>query len=281
MKSLGYYNGTVGVLEEMQISMQDRACYFGDGIYEAASTRNHRVYELDAHIERFFCSAALLRIEIPFTRQFLHEKICELVAMVDDDRLLVYWQISRGIALRGHAFPDAPCAPSLMITITPNEVHDVAIPVSAVTVEDTRFLHCNIKTLNLIPNVLAAQKAKEAEAFEAIFHREGRVTEGSHSNVHIVKDGTVFTAPADHLILDGITRRKLLEACAKLNIPYREEPYTLQQLMAADEVLVTSTGALAARVTKIDHIPVGGKAGEITEALQAYIMNDFWAATEK
>ena len=281
MKNLGYYNGAIGLLEEMQISMLDRACYFGDGIYEAASTRNHKVYELEAHIERFFTSAALLLIDVPFTRTFLHEKICELVSMVDDDQLLVYWQISRGIAIRGHAFPEAPYTPSLMITITPNEVHDVSVPVSVITMNDTRFLHCNIKTLNLIPNVMAAQKAKEAECVEAIFHREGRVTEGSHSNVHILKDGTLYTAPADNLILNGITRRKLLKACRVLNIPFKEEPYTLRQLMEADEIIITSTGALAARVEKIDNIAVGGRASEMMESLQTYIMNDFWTATEK
>ena len=130
---------------------------------------------------------------------------------------------------------------------------------SCITLPDTRFLHCNIKTLNLLPAVLYTQKAVAAGCDEAILHRDGRVTECAHSNVHILKDGVFRTAPCDNLILPGITRAHRIAQCREMGIPVVEEPFTLDELMDADEVIFTSASAQCCRVTTIDGKSVGGK----------------------
>ena len=146
--------------------------------------------------------------------------------------------------------------------------------------EDTRFLHCNIKTLNLLPSVMAAQKAKEAGCQEAVFHRGGRVTECAHSNCHILKDGILYTAPADNLILPGIARAHLIRVCKKLEIPVSETPYTLKEMMDADEVLVTSSTKLCVAASEIDGTPVGGRAPEALKNILDAVMDEYMEETK-
>lgn len=145
--------------------------------------------------------------------------------------------------------------------------------------EDTRFFHCNIKTLNLIPSVMASQKAKEMGCDETVFHRGGRVTECAHSNVHIIKDGVFRTAPLDNLILPGTARAHLITACKKLGIGVSEEPFSVDELMAADEVIVSSAGSLCLQAVEIDGKPVGGKAPEILKPLQDEVLRVFMEET--
>ncbi len=280
MKNLGYYNGTIGLLEEMTVPMLDRACYFGDGIYEAAATRNHIPYALEEHIERFYRSAAMLRMEVPYTPVALAELLRSLVQKVEGDNLLLYWQLSRGVGIRSHVFPAAPAPASLWVMIQPYTMYDLSKPMAVITAEDLRYQYCNIKTINLLPNVLLAQQALDEGCQEVIWHRGGRVTECTHSNVHILRDGAFWTAPADNLILNGIARRQLIAACAALGVPIHEEPYTLAELLAADEILVTSTGALCAQVSSADGKAVGGKAPELLKKLQGFLTERFLAATE-
>ena len=153
-------------------------------------------------------------------------------------------------------------------------------PIKLITAEDTRFFHCNIKTLNLIPSVMAAEKAKRAGAEECVFYRPGkRVTECAHSNCHIIKDGKLITAPTDNLILPGIVRAHLIKACKKLEIPVSETPYTLDEMFDADEVLVTSSSKLCMYANELDGKPVGGKAPELLEKIRKEIMDEFMTAT--
>ena len=149
-----------------------------------------------------------------------------------------------------------------------------------ISLEDTRFFHCNMKTLNLIPTVLASAKAEAAGADEAVFHRSGRVTECAHSNISIIKDGEVITAPADNMILAGVARAHLIKVCRQFGVPVREEPYTLEQLMDADEVIVTSSGTLCRPVCSVDGKPVGGRAPELLRRLQDELMRDYLEKTE-
>ena len=128
-----------------------------------------------------------------------------------------------------------------------------------ITVEDKRFFYCNIKTINLLPAVMANEKAMEAGCDEAIFHRGERVTECSHSNVHILKNGTLYTAPCDELILPGITRAHILNICRQNGIPVVEEPFTLEEMMEADEIFFSSSSALTCRIGEIDGRKVGCK----------------------
>ena len=188
MKNLGYYNGKYDEIENMTIPMNDRAHYFGDGVYDATYSRNHIIWNLQEHLDRLYNSARLLEIEPPCTKEEMAEILKEMVKKVDNGNQFVYWQLSRGTADRNHAFPRGVKS-NLWIMLRPRNVTDTYKPVRVVTTEDTRFLHCNIKTLNLIPSVMAAEKAEKAGADECIFHRNGRVTECAHSNVHIIRDG--------------------------------------------------------------------------------------------
>ncbi|MCL2866899.1 MAG: aminotransferase class IV [Clostridia bacterium] len=278
MQNIGYYNGETGPLEEMRVPMLDRACYFGDGIYEVAVTRNHILYAPQEHLDRFYSSLAFMGIKPPMPEQEFLALLHALIRQVDDGEQLVYWQVSRGVALRGHAFPK-DAKPSLWVMIVPARVNDCLAAVPVITLEDTRYLHCNIKTINLIPAVLASQKSAEAGCFESILHRGGRVTECAHSNVHILDGGMLYTAPADNFILKGVARGHLLEACHQLSIPVKEEPYTLETLLQADEVLITSTLAQCVRVSTVDGMPVGGKAAGLTERIQDYLRKRYINAT--
>lgn len=278
MKRLGYYNGNYGPLEEMTVPMNDRVSWFGDGVYDAGPCRNYHIFALDEHVDRFFRSAAALQIVMPVTKDELKNLLNELVRKMDTSNLFVYYQVTRGTGIRKHAFTEG--AGNLWVTLTPAEISDGHTPIQLVTTEDTRFLHCNIKTLNLIPSVMASQKAAEAGCAEAVFYRPGgRVTECAHSNVHILKNGTLYTAPTDNLILPGIARAHLLRACAALDIPFREEAFYLDDLMNADEVIVTSSSNLCLRADMIDGKPVGGGDSTLYNRLREYLLEEFYAAT--
>ena len=280
MKNLGYYNGKWDEIENMSIPMTDRVCFFGDGVYDATYSRNYKIFSLDEHIDRFYNSARLLEINLPYTKDELKDILTDMVGKMDTGENFVYFQATRGSeAVRSHAFSEDSEA-NIWINIYHKEILDLTKKVQLITMEDTRFLHCNIKTLNLIPAVIASQRAKEAGCFEAVFHRNGRVTECAHSNVHIIKNGELITAPTDNLILPGIARGHIIDACKKLNITVREEPYFLEQLLDADEILVSSAGALCLCVDKTDGKSVGGKATHLVEKLQAYLLNDFLSETE-
>lgn len=279
MRELGYYNGRIGELQEMTVPMNDRACWFGDGVYEAQMCRNYHLFTLDEHVDRLFRSAEMVRIGIPLSREELKELLRSLVRKMDTGNLLVYYQVTRGTAPRSHAFPETGKA-NLWITMTPKEVKPEQNPVSLITGEDTRFLHCNIKTLNLLPSVMANQRAKEAGCYECVLYRAGgRVTECSHSNVHILQDGTFRTAPTDHLILPGIARAHLILACGRLGIPVREEPFTLEELKDADEIIVSSSTNLCLRAKSVDGAPAGMKKPEMFEALRKTVYNEYFAQT--
>ena len=259
MKNIGYYNGKTGPLEEMTVPMNDRACYFGDGVYDAAIAINHVPLHFDAHIDRIYRSASLIGIEIPMDKAEMKRTIQGLVDQVEGDELFVYWQVARGVGMRNHPFRGAEVGPSIWAFVRPAKLRDVYGAYKCVTMDDKRFFYCNIKTINLLPAVLANQKAEEAGCDETIFHRGERVTECSHSNVHIIKDGVLKTAPCDELILPGITRAHILEICQRAGIPVVEEPFTLEELFDADEVFFSSSSALTCRVCEIDGKPVGMK----------------------
>lgn len=280
MKNLGYYNGLCDEIENISIPMSDRVCFFGDGIYDATYSRNYNIFSLDEHIDRFYNSAKLLEIELPYSKSDMKELLNDMVKKMDTGENFVYFQATRGSSsVRNHVFPCDTKA-NIWINIYHKEILDLKKRVQLITMEDTRFLHCNIKTLNLIPAVIASQRAKEAGCFETVFHRNGRVTECAHSNVHIIKDNTLITAPTDNLILPGIARRHIIESCKKMNVPVLEEPFNLEQLFDADEVLVSSAGALCLVADQIDGKVVGGKATELVEKLQRMLLQDFMDQTQ-
>lgn len=279
MKELGYYNGRIEELSEMMIPMNDRACWFGDGVYEAQLCRNYHIFTLDEHVDRLFRSASMLEIKIPVTKDELKKLLNDLVQKMDDGDLMLYYQVTRGGGKRNHAFPKGPA--NLWVTLTPKSINPDTTPVSLITAEDTRFLHCNIKTLNLLPSVMANQKAVSAGSYECVLYRPGeRVTECSHSNVHIIKDGVFYTAPTDHLILAGIARAHLIAACKKLGIPVSETPFTLNDLRNADEIITSSSTAPCTRACQVDGVPAGMKREDLFMALHDEIFGEFMRDTD-
>ncbi|WP_026883972.1 D-amino acid aminotransferase [Clostridium akagii] len=279
MENLGYYNGEYDLINNMKIPMNDRVCYFGDGVYDATYSRNHIIFALDEHIDRFFNSAGLLKIKIPCTKAELKELLKEMVQKVDSGDQFVYWQVTRGTGMRNHAFPSEDIKANIWIILKPLKIKDMSQKLKLITLEDTRFLHCNIKTLNLLPSVMAAQKTEEMGCQEAVFHRGDRVTECAHSNVSIIKDGIFKTAPADNLILPGIARAHIIKMCKKFEIPVNETAFNLKELMEADEVIVTSSGQFCMATSEIDGKQVGGKATEIVKKLQEALLNEFLEET--
>lgn len=279
MKNLGYYNGIFGEIEEMSIPMNDRVCFFGDGVYDATYSRNYKIFTLDEHIDRLYNSASLLGMNIAETKEEMKAILNEMVSKMDTGENFVYWQVTRGSGIRNHVFPEN-AKTNLWITISPRDIVDTYKKVKLITMEDTRFLHCNIKTLNLIPSVIASEKAKQKGCDETVFHRGERVTECAHSNVHIIKDGVFRTAPTDNLILPGIARAHLIKACRKLDIPVSETPFTVSELMDADEIIISSAGSLCLATEEIDGKNVGGKAPELLRKLQDEVLREFMEETD-
>ena len=280
MKDIAYYNGKIGRIDEVQAPITDRGFYFGDGVYDAAMVRNKKIFALDDHLDRFYNSLSLLRIEPPMERSELAATLNDLVSRLDSDAPhMLYWQSTRAAAHRKHAFPAGAKATLMAFAeACPLDRHDH--PYKLITVEDTRFLHCNIKTLNLIPSVIAYQRCIEQGCQETVFHRGERVTECAHSNILIIKDGVLCTPPRDNLILPGITLKHLLMLAEKNGIPTSEAPFTMQELADADEIIVSSSGGLCIQTVELDGKPIGGKDPKTLKTLQdAYA--EFYAEDTK
>lgn len=269
MKNLAYYNGRITAIDDMMIPANDRGFYFGDGIYEVAMVFNRRIFALEDHLERMADSAAMVRIELPAPKEEIGRLLTELTEKVESPHQFLYWQITRGTSPRNHLFPDEKTVPSnLYVYSKPWKGVEMSDEYRLISVEDTRFLHCNIKTLNLLPNVMAAQKAREAGCSEAIFVRDGYVTEGSHSNISMIKDGVFVTHPLDNRILPGTERKHMLRYCEELGIPSAERAFTLQELAEADEIIVSSTSHPSMRAMELDGRAVGMKNPELVGKLR-------------
>ena len=291
LKNLGYYDGKYDLIENMTVPMSDRVCWFGDGVYDATATRNGIIYCADDHIDRFYNSAAKVDIEIPYKKDELKGLLQELVSKVDtqdtDGETFLYWQITRGANVpRNHIFPENSKA-KLWVTVTPRKLADVYRRAKLISYEDIRFYMCNIKTLCLLPNVLASEKAKREGAEECVMYRKeadgikNRVTEGAHTNVHCIKDNTLYTAPLDNLVLPGIARKNLIRICDKLNIDVKEQAFSLDFLMKADEIILSSSSNFCIAATHIDNIAVGGKAPELLRKIQDALVEDYLMCTNK
>lgn len=281
MKTLGYYNGTIDEIDNLMIPLSDRSHWFGDGVYEATAVRNHKIMALDEHINRFFNSARLLKLKLGFTKEELAKLLNELVQKVDSGETFLYWQATRGaVGERVHAYDDKLNA-NLLVTVTSERITPKDKVFKLTHTEDTRFLHCNIKTLNLIPTVMAVQLGKDRGCDETIFHRGNIVTECAHSNIHILKDGKFITHPTDEYILPGIARAHLIKACHALNIPVEERPFTMLELCNADEVIVSSSSVLCAHANDLDGMQIGCKDEVTFKKLQDYVFDEFDRLTAK
>lgn len=260
MNRIGYYNGIMGNVEEIQIPMQDRALFFGDGVYDFTFAFNKKMFAIEDHLDRFENSLRLMEIDPPMDREELKKTLQKCVDAADSDEgLSIYWQTSRGNCARNHIFPPKGTPSTLLITISPLKKLSVTDALKLITIEDTRFFHCNIKTLNLIPNVMAAQRAEEAGCQEAVFHRGNNVTECAHSSLVILKDQTLIAPPLDELILPSISRKHVEKICNDLNIPVVRRRIDLSELEEADELIVLSSSKLIKRADTLDGKAVGMK----------------------
>ena len=194
--------------------------------------------------------------------------VLDFCRRIDSPDAMAYVQATRGVGMRGHAYRFAGGTPSLWIWVKPDMLDPMDRSYKAITMEDTRYFHCDIKTINLLPAGIYTQRAEEAGCDETILHRGDRVTECAHSNVHILKDGALKTAPCDNLILPGITRAHRIAQCREMGIPVIEEPFTVREMMEADEVFFTSASALCCRIEEIDGQKVGGRAPELIARIQ-------------
>ena len=246
--------------------MLDRGFIFGDAIYELIPVYQSKPFYLAAHLKRLFRSLDQTQILNPYSEQQWTDIIQKLIDQSGLKQLSVYLQVSRGVAPRDHVFP-AHTAPTVFGMTNPWPQSDDDLyqrGLSVVTVEDMRWDRCDIKVTSLLANVMKKQEAVEKNAHEAILVRNGNVLEGSATNVFVVKDGAVSTAPKDHLILPGITRDVVVEILHELDIPLTEKAATQQQLNDADEVWITSSTKECAPVTCVDNHAVGvGKPGAV------------------
>ncbi|WP_040229228.1 D-amino-acid transaminase [Bhargavaea cecembensis] len=257
--------------DEITVSIEDRGYYFGDGVYEVIRVYGGSLFTADEHIGRLYESAEKIRMELPYGKPEMKANLERLVRDNDIKEGHVYVQATRGSAPRVHHFPGEDIVP-VITGYTKAYAEDAKKPetVTLKSVEDIRWMRCDIKSLNLLPNVLAKQEAHEAGSFEALLHRSGTVTEGSSSNMFGVKDDVIYTHPVSNFILNGITRRVIMDCCGEIGQTVIEEPMALEDVYGMDEFFMSSTTNDIVPVSEIDGRTIGdGKPGPVTKALMA------------
>ncbi|WP_223595702.1 D-amino-acid transaminase [Neobacillus bataviensis] len=270
-------NGTIIDRSEAKVDVEDRGYQFGDGVYEVIRVYNGKMFTPEEHMERFVKSSNSIGISLPITIEQITQLLEELIDKNNLQLGTIYMQITRGVAARNHAFPTEETVPSLVAYTKEvgRPAESLKTGVTTILTEDIRWLRCDIKSLNLLGNLLAKQKAAEAGAFEAIQHRGQDVTEGSSSNIYIVKNGIVLTHQSNNLILKGITKDVILDLCLKNNIPVEERTFTLDELAQADEVFMSSTTAEVMPIIEIDGKKVkAGLPGPVTINLQELFVKE-------
>ena len=272
MPNVAFINGAFVPLAEAKVSIEDRGFQFGDGVYEVIRTYKGRPFSLDAHLARLDRSAAALELTQPYSRAEWTRHVLEGIKRAAYPEAKVYIQITRGVAPRDHAYSD-DATPTVVMTIREFHPLDRSVQttgVEAMTTEDIRWGRCDIKSVNLLANVLARQQVKQAQVFEAILVNEGLVTEGAVSNVMVVQGGMVVTAPEGPRILSGVTRAVVLDLALKEGLPIQERFVSRAALYQADEVFLTGTTVEVLAVIRIDGKIIGdGRPGPITQRLAA------------
>jgi D-alanine transaminase len=275
MSRIAYVNGRYRPHRDACVHIEDRGYQFSDGVYEVCEVAGGRLVDERRHMDRLQRSLAELRIRTPMTLPALSVVLHETIRRNRVTYGIVYLQITRGVARRDHAFPAPDTPPSIVVTaknLDPARNERIARDgMAVVTVPDNRWARVDIKSVSLLPNVLAKQAAREQGAREAWFvDAEGFVTEGSSSNAWIVtRDRKLVTRPADQAILRGISRTVLLEAIKAQGLVLDERPFTVAEAAAAEEAFVTSASQIVLPVVRIDGAPVGtGGPGPVAAALR-------------
>lgn len=256
---------------------EERGLQFGDGVYEVIRVYNGDCYLLEEHVSRLFRSAAAIEITLPFTKKEITNHLLTLLEKNDAHTdTKIYLQATRGSAPREHTFPEAvPANIYAYVSEQPRKLDFLANGVKAITRHDDRWENCYIKSLNLLPNVLAKQEAKEHDSYEAILHKDGLVTECSSSNIFLVKNGKIKTHPATKAILHGCVRIRVEQFAEKLGIPFDETAFTIDEIQEADELFLSSSTSEIIPIVKVnDQVVADGKPGAITQALQTEYEKD-------
>jgi D-alanine transaminase len=271
---LVYLNGAYLPGAEARVSVTDRGFLFGDGVYEVTRALGGRLFAGDRHLRRLTRGMRELELRWPegLDAAALHtvsERLLRENGLTEGEAT-VYAQITRGAAPRNHAFPAPGTPPTVYVAAGPfaprDELH--ARGAAAITVPDIRWGRCDLKTIQLLPNVLAKERAAAADAFDAVQVRDGVVTEGANTNVFGVIAGVVRTHPADSRILAGVTREIVLELAGELGLPIREEAVAVAELPEASEVFLTGTTTDVMPVVRLDGRPVGdGRPGPVARQL--------------
>lgn len=275
MGRIAYVNGRYRPLRDAAVNVEDRGYQFSDGVYEVCEVRGGRLIDQRRHLQRLLRSLGELKIPLPMSLPALGMVLRETVVRNRVQDGIVYLQITRGVARRDFSFPAADTPPSIVVTarsLDPTANDKIASSgIEVVTVPDNRWGRVDIKSVSLLPNVLAKQTAREQGAREAWFvDRDGRVTEGSSSNAWIVTgEGKVVTRPADHAILRGVTRTVLLDAISAQELTLEERSFTVEEAYAAREAFLTSASQIVMPVVRIDRKLIGnGAPGLVAMALR-------------
>jgi D-alanine transaminase len=271
---LVFLNGRFVAKDQAHISVDDRGFLFGDGVYEVIRARWGRLFESQAHFERLTAGLQALRLPAPSedttTLQAVCRELLERNGLLSGDAT-IYLQVTRGVAPRAHQFPNPATPPTLYVAANPFTPSYAAQAegVRAITHPDIRWARCDLKTVNLLPNAWAKQAALDAGAAEAVFVRDGVLTDGASSNVFAVIGGELCTPPLSTYLLPGITRRVVLSLAATLGLAPRERPIVLSELYAAEELFLTGTTTDVTPIIRLDDRPVrDGMPGSVTRTLQ-------------
>lgn len=275
MSRIAYVNGQYRDMRDAMVNIEDRGYQFSDGVYEVCEIRGGKAVDLPRHMTRLQRSLSELRIAMPMPLTALEIVIHEVMRRNRVSYGIVYLQVTRGVARRDHAFPVKPVKPAVVVTARSLSLQKnqatAARGIGVITVPENRWPRVDIKSVSLLPNVLAKQQARENDAYEAWYvDKDGHITEGASSNAWIItKDGKVVTRSAESGILAGITRAVLTNVLEALQIKFEERPFTPEEAYQAAEAFVTASSQIVMPVVRIDGRNIGnGKPGAISRRLR-------------
>lgn len=274
MSRIAYVNGRYLPQPDAAVNIEDRGYQFGDGIYEVVHLHGGRMIDEDRHLDRLERSLREIRLPMPMSRAALRQVLREVARRNRVTEGLIYMQVTRGVARRDHAFPKQPVPPALVVTVKRIPPYPRSVDQwggAAITQPDLRWARCDIKTVNLLPNCLARQAAREQGAIEAVLFDPdtGMVTEGAATSFWIVDEhGVIRTPPLDHTILPGCTRAALLAELEQDGIAVEHRPFSLDEMRRAREAFLTSATSFVKPILRIDGQPVGdGAVGPVVRRL--------------
>ena len=267
MTEYAYVNNKIVNFKNAKVHIEDRGLQFADSVYEVIAVLNNNLIDLNFHLKRLKFSLNELQIKYKFTRSSLNKIFLKLIKKNKTSNGIIYLQVTRGVQYREHKY-EKNLSPTLII-YTRNKKFNLPgnkfKGVNTITYEDLRWKRRDIKTVNLLPNIIAANMAKKKKAYEAILIQNGKVTEGTSSNIWIIKKNKLITHPANSNILKGVTRTSLLKIINKTSLKLVQQSFTYRELLNADEVFLTSSGSFITPILKIDKTKINkGKIGNIT-----------------